>query len=55
MPNPSRTVSREVSHLVRDRGFPQRRAVAASLRMRRSGELRGPMPPPRPSRRSGRR
>jgi hypothetical protein len=40
VPNPDRTVSGEVSHLMRDKGWPQKRAVAASLDMQRRGQLR---------------
>ena len=37
---PAETVSEEVSHLVRDRGYPQKRAVAAALNMQRAGKLK---------------
>ena len=37
---PAETVGDEISHLVRDKGYPQKRAVAASLDMRRTGKLR---------------
>lgn len=38
---PASTVSEEVSHLVRDKGYPQKRAVAAALDMKRRGKMRG--------------
>ena len=37
---PASTVSEEISHLVRDKGYPQKRAVAASLNMQRRGTLK---------------
>jgi hypothetical protein len=37
---PASTVSEEISHLVRDKGYPQKRAVAASLNMQRRGKLK---------------
>lgn len=52
MPNPLRTVGTEISHLIRDKGFPQRRAVAASLNMQRDNKLRQAT---RPARRGPRR
>jgi hypothetical protein len=33
------TVSKEISHLVRDKGYPQDRAVAAALSMERQGKI----------------
>jgi hypothetical protein len=47
------TVSGEIRHLMRDRGFPQKRAVAASLNMQRRGKIR--KNPSRAGRRAGRR
>lgn len=40
MPNRSKTVGEEISHLVKDKGWKQDRAVAASLNMQRKGELK---------------
>jgi hypothetical protein len=34
------TVSGEISHLVRDKGWKQKRAVAAALSMERRGQLK---------------
>ena len=34
-----RTVSNEISHLIRDKGMSQRQAVAASLEQARRGKL----------------
>lgn len=36
---PAANVSQEISHLVRDKGMPQRQAVAASLSMARRGDF----------------
>ena len=36
---PAESVSDEISHLVRDKGMPRRRAVAASLSMARRGKF----------------
>lgn len=33
------TVSQEISHLIREKGYPQKRAVAAALSMERRGQL----------------
>ena len=38
---PASSVSEEISHLVRDKGYPQKRAVAAALNMKRRGKMRG--------------
>lgn len=40
MPNPGQTVGGEIRHLIRDKGFAPKRAVAASLNMQRAGKLR---------------
>jgi hypothetical protein len=37
---PAETVPDEISHLKRDKGYSQKRAVAASLEMQRCGTLR---------------
>ena len=37
---PAGSVSEEISHLVRDRGYPQKRAVAAALSMKRRGDFK---------------
>jgi hypothetical protein len=37
---PAGSVGEEISHLVRDKGYPQRRAVAAALNMKRRGKMR---------------
>lgn len=45
---PAKNVSEEISHLMKDKGFPQKRAVAAALDMKRRGQFAGkghmPMP-----------
>ena len=38
--NPAQTVGQEISHLIREKGYPQKRAVAAALSMERAGKLR---------------
>ena len=38
---PASSVGAEISHLVRDKGYPQKRAVAASLSMERAGKFKG--------------
>ena len=35
---PAGSVSSEIRHLMKDRGYPQKRAVAASLSMARRGD-----------------
>jgi hypothetical protein len=47
------TVSGEIRHFIKDRGWPQKRAVAAALNMKRSGKIR--KNPSRAGRRAGRR
>ena len=36
---PAESVSEEASHLIRDKGYPQKRAVAASLSQARRGKF----------------
>lgn len=36
---PAGSVSEEISHLVREKGYPQKRAVAAALSMERRGKF----------------
>jgi hypothetical protein len=36
---PASTVSEEVSHLMKEKGYPQKRAVAAALDMERRGDI----------------
>lgn len=38
---PAETVSQEVRHLIRDKGYEHDRAVAAALSMKRAGTIRG--------------
>jgi len=52
---PAETVSDEISHLVRDKGYPQKRAVAASLNMERRGKLKKGRKSKRGKGRKGRR
>ena len=37
---PAESVSAEISHLVRDKGYSQKRAVAAAKSMERAGKFR---------------
>lgn len=37
---PASTPSDEIRHLMRDKGYPQRRAVAAAMNMKRRGKFR---------------
>lgn len=37
---PAANESEEISHLVRDKGYPQKRAVAAALSMKRRGAFK---------------
>ena len=37
---PASTRSEEISHLMRDKGYPQKRAVAAALSMERAGKFK---------------
>ncbi len=37
---PASNVSEEISHLMRDKKYPQKRAIAASLSMKRRGAFR---------------
>ena len=37
---PASSVSAEISHLMRDKGYPQKRAVAAAKSMERAGKFR---------------
>jgi hypothetical protein len=39
---PAESVGAEISHLVRDKGWPQKRAVAAALSMKRRGRFKTP-------------
>lgn len=36
---PARDESEEIAHLMQDKGYPQKRAVAAALRMKRAGKF----------------
>jgi hypothetical protein len=37
---PAANESEEISHLIRDKGYPQKRAVAAALSMKRAGKFK---------------
>jgi hypothetical protein len=37
---PASTVSEEISHLVKEKKYPQKRAVAAALAMQRAGKIK---------------
>lgn len=37
---PASTVSQEISHLIKEKGYPQKRAVAAALSMKRRGDIK---------------
>ena len=37
---PAANESEEISHLMRDKGYPQKRAVAAALNMKRRGKFK---------------
>jgi hypothetical protein len=37
---PASTVSEEISHLVKEKGYPQKRAIAAALSMKRRGDIK---------------
>ena len=37
---PAASVSEEISHLIRDKGYPQKRAVAAAKSMERAGKFK---------------
>jgi hypothetical protein len=37
---PAKNESEEIRHLMKDRGFPQKRAVAATMSMKRRGDFK---------------
>jgi hypothetical protein len=37
---PAANESEEISHLMKDKGYPQKRAVAAAMSMKRAGKFR---------------
>jgi len=37
---PAGSTSEEISHLMKDKGYPQKRAVAAAMSMERAGKFR---------------
>ena len=37
---PAGTIGAEIRHLMSDKGYPQKRAVAAALNLRRTGKIR---------------
>jgi hypothetical protein len=52
---PAGSVSEEISHLMRDKGYPHRQAIAAALNMERRGTIRANARTKRAGRRSTRR